>query len=226
MIFPIPSKFHNFLKACLCTGNHFQLFCFFVSNTFYKKQLSSCLVSGALYVVARHWTTSEAARVKMRAMVRSVRHFRCALRLRTVSYSSNFAKREQSRNLNSGLAKKLQSNAEIHGLRNLNFMISRALSADAAKLANGGYFSFILLVSICLLTEEIIIEGLNIIPLTFGDFCVSYFQSQMWTGQDLLLNMNEELLLVSSLMVMPARYCDWISTLLTSINSLETNNVR
>ena len=79
----------------------------------------------------------------MRAIVRSVRHFRSALRLQTLSYSNNFVRRKRLRNVNSGFAYKLKANAEIQGFRNPSFMISRALSADALKATNGGYFLFL-----------------------------------------------------------------------------------
>ncbi|KAF3452889.1 hypothetical protein FNV43_RR03322 [Rhamnella rubrinervis] len=78
-----------------------------------------------------------AAWVKMRAIVRSVRHFRSALRLQTLTYSTNFVRRKQLTDVNSGFAYKFKANAEIHGFRNPIFVISRALSADAVKVING-----------------------------------------------------------------------------------------
>lgn len=98
----------------------------------------------------------------MIAVVRSVRHFRSALRLQTLSYSSNFVRKKQLTNMNSGFAYKLKASADIHGFRNPTFMISRALSADAAdavKVTNGGYFLFF--ISTCVLTEISNIEQLR-----------------------------------------------------------------
>ncbi|XP_048337504.1 uncharacterized protein LOC125424347 isoform X2 [Ziziphus jujuba] len=74
----------------------------------------------------------------MRALVRSVRHFRSALRQQACTYSSNFTRRKQLIHFNSGFAYELKSNAEIHRFRDHpTFMVSRALSVDAVKVTNG-----------------------------------------------------------------------------------------
>lgn len=149
---------------------------------------------------------------KMRALVRSVRHFRFALRHQACSYSSNFTRRKQLRHLNSGLACKQNNNAEIHRfLDHPTFTISRALAVDAVKVTNGGYL--ILYINSCVEWKIKLLKNMNSLFSCFMIICVWYFQSQMWTVRDLSLSMNGKLLQANLLMVTLARYTENVSSL-------------
>ncbi|GMY35536.1 AFG1-like ATPase [Fagus crenata] len=71
-------------------------------------------------------------------MARSLRHFRLALQHKKRNYSGGFVKtRKHLIETNTGSVGKLTNNAGFDRFRYLTFMISRAMSADAAKVANG-----------------------------------------------------------------------------------------
>jgi hypothetical protein len=77
----------------------------------------------------------------MRTMARSLRHFRLALQHKKRNYSGGFVKtRKHLIETNTGSVGKLTNNAGFDRFRYLTFMISRAMSADAAKVANGGCY--------------------------------------------------------------------------------------
>lgn len=78
----------------------------------------------------------------MRAIARPIRHFRSVFGHQRSSYSSSLVSyRRQLIEINSGSAYKLTKDAEIHPFGDPTFMITRALSVEAVKVADGGFFS-------------------------------------------------------------------------------------
>ena len=76
----------------------------------------------------------------MRAIARPIRHFRLVFRCQRNSYSSGLPScRRKLIDINSGSVYKLTKDAETHRFQT-GFMISRALSVEAVKVANGGLF--------------------------------------------------------------------------------------
>ncbi|XP_059460077.1 uncharacterized protein LOC132189371 isoform X1 [Corylus avellana] len=74
----------------------------------------------------------------MRAMARSLRHFRCTFRHQNFNYSGGFVKpRKHLMGSNTLTACKLTTSAEFDRFRSHTFMISRFLSVDAAEVTNG-----------------------------------------------------------------------------------------
>jgi hypothetical protein len=84
----------------------------------------------------------------MRAMGRSLRHFRFAFRHQNFNYSGGFVKsRKHLMGSKTGTACKLTNSAEFDRFRSHTFMISRFLSIDAAEDTNGGCSSFLAVIN-------------------------------------------------------------------------------
>lgn len=79
--------------------------------------------------------------LKMKAITRSVRHFRSALRHQTCNYCSGYARnRRQLINFSSGFGYRLNGNGEIRQILDPVFIFSKALSTDAVADTIGGVF--------------------------------------------------------------------------------------
>lgn len=79
--------------------------------------------------------------IEMRTVVRSLCHFRLAFRHSKYNYSGGFVRTHKCLiETNTGTVCKLASNAEFERFQGLEFMISRAMSVDAAHATNKGFF--------------------------------------------------------------------------------------
>ncbi|KAK4604877.1 hypothetical protein RGQ29_013084 [Quercus rubra] len=74
----------------------------------------------------------------MRTLARSLRHIRLSLQHKKCNYSGGFVNtRKDLIETNTGSVCKFTNNADFNRFRYLTFTISRAMSADAAKVTNG-----------------------------------------------------------------------------------------
>ena len=86
--------------------------------------------------------------LKMRTLARSLRHIRLSLQHKKCNYSGGFVNtRKDLIETNTGSVCKFTNNAEFNRFRYLTFTISRAMSADAAKVTNGGCFWFLVIIN-------------------------------------------------------------------------------